>query len=58
MFLNPHRVILSSSSELAGSYSIYRSIATCFFNLNLGAVTTKIARVLDSNKTKWVSLFF
>ena len=34
MFLNPHRVILSSTSELAGSYSIYRSIATCFCNLN------------------------
>ena len=34
MFLNPLHVILSSTSELASSYRIYRSIAKCLFNLN------------------------
>ena len=34
MFLNPLRVILSSTSELAGFYRIYRSIAKCFCDLN------------------------
>ena len=34
MFLNALHVILSSTSELAGSYRIHRSIAKCFCNLN------------------------
>ena len=34
MFLNPPHVIVSSTSELVGSYRIYLSIAKCFCNLN------------------------